>query len=126
MGLKLAIPLAIIALPLGLLAPMVSATDGVADSNPILVRPPPATDTSQHHPGRTGQLVAFWNETGIDSILATPLGPRGGPLGSRAMAMMHVAMADAVTSIHPTHRPYAIRIRGQSYVNKVAAAASAA
>ena len=126
MVLKLAIPLALVVLPLGVFAPMVSATDEVADSNQILVSAPPAIDTSQHHSQGTGQWVAFWNETGIDTILATPLGPRGAPLGSRAMAMMHVAMADAVTSIHPTHRPYAIRIRGQRNANMVAAVASAA
>ena len=126
MVLKLAIPLALVAFPLGVFAPMVSATDDVTNLNRILVSAPPAIDTSQHHSRRTGQWVAFWNETGIDTILATPLGPRGAPLGSRAMAMMHVAMADAVTSIHPTHRPYAIRIRGQRTANKVAAVASAA
>ena len=126
MVLKLAIPLALVAFPLGVFAPMVSATDDVTNLNRILVSAPPAIDTSQHHSRRTGQWVAFWNETGIDTILATPLGPRGTPLGSRAMAMMHVAMADAVTSIHPTHRPYAIRIRGQRNANMVAAVASAA
>jgi hypothetical protein len=126
MVVKLAIGLAIATLPLGVFAPIVSATDEVADSNQTLLRAPPPTDTSQHHAGRTGTLVAFWNETGIDTILATPLGPRGAPLGSRAMAMMHVAMADAVTSIHPSYRPYAIRIRGHRNANMVAAAASAA
>jgi hypothetical protein len=126
MVLKLAIPLALVALPLGVFAPVVSATDEVADSNQILASAPPATNTAPHHSGRTGQAVAFWNATGIDAILATPLGPRGAPLGSRAMAMMHVAMADAVTSIHPRYRPYAVRIRGYRNANKVAAAAAAA
>ena len=50
----------------------------------------------------SGETVGFWNLIGINTILATPLGPRAAPLGSRAMAMMHVAMADAVASIHPT------------------------
>ena len=40
--------------------------------------------------------------------------------------MMHVAMADAVTSIHPRYKPYAIRITGHRNANKIAAAASAA
>ena len=44
----------------------------------------------------SGETVGFWNLIGITTILATPLGPRAAPLGSRAMAMMHVAMADAV------------------------------
>ena len=42
------------------------------------------------------------------------------------MAMMHVAMADAVASIHPTHKPYAVRVTGHRGSDKVAAAASAA
>ena len=40
--------------------------------------------------------------------------------------MMHVAMADAVTSIHPRYKPYAIRVTGHRDANKIAAAASAA
>src|SRR5262245_30830810 len=60
----------------------------------------------------SGATVVFWNLTGINTILATPLGPRAAPLGSRAMAMMHVAMADAVASIHPEYKPYAVRITG--------------
>lgn len=74
----------------------------------------------------SGTTIAFWNLTGINTILATPLGPRAAPLGSRAMAMMHVAMADAVASIHPTYKPYAVRVRGHGNSDKVAAAASAA
>jgi hypothetical protein len=69
---------------------------------------------------RSGILI------GINTILATPLGPRAAPLGSRAMAMMHVAMADAVASIHPTYKPYAVRVTGHRNSDKVAAAASAA
>ena len=81
---------------------------------------PVATDTD------SGATVVFWNLTGINTVLATPLGPRAAPLGSRAMAMMHVAMADAVASIHPNYKPYAIRITGHRGSDQVAAAASAA
>ena len=42
------------------------------------------------------------------------------------MAMMHVAMADAVASIHPTYKPYAARVTGHRGSNMSAAAASAA
>jgi PAP2 superfamily len=78
-------------------------------------------------PGReSDQIVTFWNLTGINTILATPLGPRGAPLASRAMAMMHVAMADAVFSIDPKYEPYAVRITGHRNANKSAAAAAAA
>lgn len=81
---------------------------------------PAARDTA------SGDTVVFWSLTGINTILATPLGPRAAPLGSRAMAMMHVAMADAVASIHPMYKPYAVRITGHRDSDKVAAAASAA
>src|SRR4051812_10042725 len=74
----------------------------------------------------SGKTVAFWNLTGINTILATPLGPRAAPLGSRAMAMMHVALADAVASIHPTYKPYAVRVTGHGSSDEVAAAAAAA
>src|SRR5436305_15140732 len=32
-----------------------------------------------------GEMVVFWNFTGLTTIQATPLGPRAAPLGSRAM-----------------------------------------
>src|SRR4051794_21761471 len=66
----------------------------------------------------SGNTVVFWNLIGINTILATPLGPRAAPLGSRAMAMMHVAMADAVASIHPTYKPYAVRVTGHGNADK--------
>ena len=86
----------------------------------------PMAASPTQNSGQTGETVTFWNATGIDTVLATPLGPRGAPLGSRAMAMMHVAMADAVTSIHPDYKPYAIRITGHRNAHEIAAAASAA
>jgi PAP2 superfamily len=81
---------------------------------------------NQTAPNVGTQTVLFWNLTGSNTILATPLGPRAAPLGSRALAMMHVAMADAVTSIHPSYKPYAVRITGHRDSDEVAAAASAA
>jgi hypothetical protein len=112
MDLRLATFLAVVALALGVSSPVVSATDEMADL--------------RQHSGQSGETVTFWNATGIDTILATALGPRGAPLGSRAMAMMHVAMADAVASIHPRYKPYAIRVTGHRDADQVAAAASAA
>jgi hypothetical protein len=103
---------------------MVSAAGALTDWNQVST--PTAAGTRQQNSGRAGDTVTFWNATGIDTVLATPLGPRGAPLGSRAMAMMHVAMADAVTSIHPSYKAYAVRIRGQRNANESAAAASAA
>jgi len=83
--------MAVVALALGVFAPLVSATDQVADRNQILVGAPTATNSSRQNSWRAAETVTFWNATGIDTIRATPLGPRGAPLGSRAMAMMHVA-----------------------------------
>src|SRR5687768_5140350 len=103
---------------------LVSAAGALTDWNQVST--PTAAGTRQQNSARAGDTVTFWNATGIDTVLATPLGPRGAPLGSRAMAMMHVAMADAVTSIHPIYKPYAIRIRGHRNANEIAAAASAA
>jgi hypothetical protein len=75
-----------------------------------------------------GRTVIQWNLTGVTTFLqvAPTLGPRSAPLGSRAMAMMHVAMADAVFSIHPVYKPYAVRLHGHGNADQVAAAASAA
>ncbi len=72
--------------------------------------------------------VMFWNVTAINAIrTAGPsLGPLATPRGSRAMAMVHVAMADAVTSIHPVYKPYAIRLVGHGSADQIAAASAAA
>jgi hypothetical protein len=70
--------------------------------------------------------VTFWNVTAIDTIRTASLGPLTPVLGSRVMAMMHVAMADAVTSIHPEYKPYAIRLEGHGNADPIAAASSAA
>ncbi len=70
--------------------------------------------------------VTMWNVTAIDTIRTAALGPLTPVLGSRVMAMMHVAMADAVTSIHPQYKPYAVRLEGHGNADPIAAASSAA
>jgi hypothetical protein len=70
--------------------------------------------------------VTFWNITAVNTIRTASLGPLTPVLGSRAMAMMHVAMADAVASIHPEHKPYAVWLKGHGNADPNAAAASAA
>src|SRR5215831_10600454 len=72
--------------------------------------------------------VTFWNVTAVNTIrTAGPsLGPLATPLGSRVMAMMHVAMADAVTSIHPAYKPYVIRLVSHGNADQIAAASAAA
>src|SRR5215470_5321385 len=75
-----------------------------------------------------GDTVLFWNVTATNVIRAA--GPTLGALaptrGSRAMAMVHVAMADAMTSIHPVYKPYAIRLVGHGSADQIAAASAAA
>src|SRR5262245_58401721 len=56
--------------------------------------------------------VTFWNEAAANAISLAGLGPLAAVQGSRAMAMMHVAMADAMASIHPVYKPYAVRLEG--------------
>src|SRR5262245_34367722 len=75
-----------------------------------------------------GRPVIDWNMTGVTAFLkvAPTLGPRSAPLGSRAMAMMHVAVADAVFSIHPVYKPYAAWLHGQGCADQLAAAVAAA
>ena len=72
--------------------------------------------------------VLFWNVTATNAVrTAGPsLGALAFPRGSRAMAMVHVAMADAVTSIHPVYKPYAIRLVGHGNADQIAAASAAA
>ena len=75
-----------------------------------------------------GDTVMFWNVTATNAIRTA--GPSLGALaptrGSRAMAMVHVAIADAVTSIHPVYKPYAIRLVGHGSADQIAAASAAA
>ena len=97
------------------------ATDAVSDWNAITEQ---AVGTSGHHSVPDGRTVIDWNLTGVTTFLqvAPTLGPRSAPLGSRAMAMMHVAMADAVFSIHPVYKPYAVWLRGHGSADQLAAA----
>jgi hypothetical protein len=86
------------------------------------------TSRSSAVPRPDGQTVIDWNVTGVTTYLqvAPTLGPMSAPLGSRAMAIMHVAMADAVFSIDPVYKPYAARLRGHGSADQLAAAAAAA
>src|SRR5262245_23000795 len=75
-----------------------------------------------------GDTVLFWNVTATNAIRTA--GPSLGALaptrGSRAMAMVQVAMADAVRSIPPAYKPYAIRLVGHGNADQIAAASAAA
>jgi hypothetical protein len=67
--------------------------------------------------------VLDWNEIGLAQVLATRQAP---PDGARSLAMMHVAMFDAINAIEQKYRPYAHEAKGASEASSEAAAASAA
>lgn len=66
-----------------------------------------------------GDVVTDWNQTTLT------LGG-GGAILSRSLAMVHIAMFDAVNSVTPGFHPYAIEVPGAAGASAEAAAASAA
>jgi membrane-associated phospholipid phosphatase len=68
-------------------------------------------------------VVTDWNQVLIEVIRNEPMGPT---LATRAMAMAHVAMYDAVNSIDRTHEAYQPIINAPPNTSKEAAAATAA
>ena len=76
--------------------------------------------------GQTGgraDVITDWNSTLLGAVRATSANP---PRASRQMAMMHLAMYDAVNGIDRQHRPYLVAEPGPSEASKVAAANAAA
>jgi hypothetical protein len=67
--------------------------------------------------------VTDWNQHLLESIAATMTNP---PKASRAMAMMHAAVYDAVNSITGTHAPYCVSVPASGTASKEAAVAYAA
>jgi membrane-associated phospholipid phosphatase len=68
-------------------------------------------------------VIVDWNNVLLTTIRDTSLNP---PRASRAMAMMHTAMYDAVNSIADTHQPYHINVTTDPATSREAAAAQAA
>jgi hypothetical protein len=67
-------------------------------------------------------VITDWNEKAVAFVT-----PRmSSPLAARVMAMVHVAMFDAVNSIEPRFRPYKVRLPAAADTSKEAAAATAA
>jgi hypothetical protein len=64
-------------------------------------------------------VITDWDERAV--AIAAP-----GAMGEREMAMVHLAMFDAVNSIEPRYRPYLTRIPTPGAASKEAAAAAAA
>ena len=67
-------------------------------------------------------VITDWDEKGVAFVTSNIVGPAG----TRAMAMVHVAMFDAVNSIERRYRPYLVQLPVAPITSKEAAAAAAA
>ena len=56
----------------------------------------------------SADVIADWNERAVAAGYAARQGP---PVHGRIMAMVHLAMFEAVNSIEPRYRPYRARRR---------------
>jgi hypothetical protein len=74
-------------------------------------------------PAAWADVVTDWNETGVAATVAAGL---PGLAQSRAMAVVHAAVYDAVNSIERRHAPYAADIKAPAGASREAAAATAA
>jgi PAP2 superfamily len=70
-----------------------------------------------------GDVVTDWNNAALDAIRADRTTP---PIASRSLAIVHVAIYDAVNGIARTHEPYLVPSAVSSSASRVAAASAAA
>ena len=70
-----------------------------------------------------GDVVTDWNNAALDAIRADRTAP---PIASRSLAIVHVAIYDAVNGIARTHEPYLVPSAVSSSASRVAAASAAA
>jgi len=70
-----------------------------------------------------GDVVTDWNEVLLDAVRMDRTAP---PVASRAMAMVHVAIYDAVNGIEQTHESYLVDEAAPEGASAEAAAAAAA
>jgi len=71
----------------------------------------------------TADAVLDWNEVALARVVSARQSP---PDGARTMAMVHVAMFDAVNAVEQRYAPYAYESRAASGTSAEAAAAAAA
>src|SRR3954468_21347993 len=71
----------------------------------------------------SADAISDWNEKAVAFVTARQLPP---PQAERVMAMVHVAMFDAVNSIEPRYRPAIAQMPSPRTPSKEAAAAAAA
>src|SRR5271156_5377123 len=75
----------------------------------------------------SANVITDWDEIGVKTVQPIGVPPPINPgLFFRAMAMMHVAMFNAVNSVDPRYQPYKFQNRGSLNTSQEAAAASAA
>jgi hypothetical protein len=72
----------------------------------------------------TGNVITDWDEKAVSVVQTGTVPPP--PAAFRTMAILHVAMFDAVNSIEPRYKPYKTRLSAAPDTSKEAAAASAA
>jgi hypothetical protein len=70
-----------------------------------------------------GDVVTDWNSAALDAIRADRTAP---PIASRSLAIVHVAIYDAVNGIARTNEPYLVPSAVSSSASRVAAASAAA
>ena len=71
----------------------------------------------------SADVITDWNEKIVNTSLAAQQPP---PVQSRNIAMVHLAMFDAVNSIEPRYTPYRVQLQVPSTASSVAAASAAA
>jgi hypothetical protein len=71
----------------------------------------------------SADVVTDWNNAALDAIRADRTAP---PIASRSLAIVHIAIYDAVNGIARTHEPYLVPSAVSSSASRVAAASAAA
>lgn len=71
-----------------------------------------------------GNVVTDWDEKAVSIVQTGTVPPP--PTSFRTMAILHVAMFDAVNSVEPRYKPYKVRLPATPETSKEAAAAAAA
>jgi PAP2 superfamily len=72
----------------------------------------------------TGNVITDWDEKAVGIMQTGTVPPP--PTAFRAMAILHVAMFDAINSIEPRYKPYMVKLPAAPDISKEAAAAAAA
>jgi membrane-associated phospholipid phosphatase len=78
-----------------------------------------------------GDVVTDWNNAALDAIrgdstVSPPIPPTPPPRASRALAILHASIYDAVNGIVRSQKPYFVKERGPTNASEEAAASAAA